>query len=58
MSDEQQIVQTSQGWFVETPEGRVGPMESQSEARSYLFLMRAAVAAGSEIACTEQECIN
>jgi len=58
MSDEQQIVQTGQGWFVETPEGRVGPMDSQTEARSYLSLVRAAFAAGSETACTEQECFN
>jgi hypothetical protein len=58
MSSDNPIVQTGQGWFIETPEGRVGPMESQSEASSYLALMRTAIAAGSEIACTDKECFS
>ena len=58
MNDALQIVRTGQGWFVDTPTGRVGPMESQTEANAYLSLMRTVYAAGSEIACTEQECFN
>lgn len=57
MATESQIVQTAQAWFVETPQGRVGPMETQQEAANYLKLMQIASAAGSEIACTEQECL-
>ena len=58
MSDEQKIIHTGQGWFVETSEGRIGPMDSKSEAQSYLMLLKTASAAGSEIACTDQECFN
>lgn len=58
MSDEQKIVQTGQGWFVETPDGRAGPMDSRAEALSYLSLLRASFAAGTEIACTDAECFN
>ncbi len=58
MSDTLLIVRTGQGWFVETPTGRAGPMETQTEANDYLSLMRTAYAAGSEIACTEQECLS
>jgi len=58
MSSNNKIVQTNQGWFVETPQGRFGPMESSAEAQQYLSLVRVAQAAGSEIACTEAECIS
>jgi len=58
MSNVAKVVQTSQGWFVETAEGRVGPMESKAEANTYLRLMRVAQAAGSEVACTESECFS
>ncbi len=58
MNDVPQIVRTGQGWFVETPNGRVGPMDSQAEANTYLSLMRTAYAAGSETACTDQECLS
>ena len=58
MTDEQQIISTGQGWFVETPEGRVGPMETRSEAQSYLALLKASLAARSEIACTDNECFS
>lgn len=58
MSDTLQIVRTGQGWYVETPTGRAGPMETQAEANAYLSLMRTAYAAGSEIACTDQECFS
>ena len=58
MKNDAKIVQTGQGWFVETAQGRVGPMESQTEARSYLSLMRIAQAAGTEVACTDSECFK
>mgnify|MGYP000022345143 CR=1 FL=1 len=58
MGNDAKVVQTGQGWFVETPQGRVGPMDSQAEAKTYLSLMRVAQAAGIEVACTESECIN
>ena len=58
MSDTLQIVHTDQGWFVETPTGRAGPMDTQTEANKYLSLIRTAYAAGSEIACTDQECFS
>ncbi|MGD8784971.1 MAG: hypothetical protein PVF28_00010 [Thioalkalispiraceae bacterium] len=58
MKDDAKVVQTSQGWFVETPEGRFGPMDSSAEANQYLSLLRVAEAAGSEVACTENECLN
>lgn len=56
MSDRNRVIQTSQGWFVETAQGRVGPMESKAEADTYLKLMRVVQAAGREIACTDNEC--
>jgi hypothetical protein len=58
MATDTTVVQTGQGWFIETPNGRVGPMETQTEAHAYLALMRLATAAGSEVACTEAECFN
>ncbi len=58
MSNDTKVIQTSHGWFVETAQGRVGPMESQTEANTYLKLMRMAQAAGSEVACTESECFS
>ena len=58
MSSEVKVVQTGQGWFVETSQGRVGPMDSKKEANQYLSLMRVAQAAGSEVACTESECFS
>jgi len=56
MATEAHVVQVGNGWFVETAMGRVGPMESLKEANTYLSLMQLAVAAGSEVACTEAEC--
>jgi hypothetical protein len=58
MKNDVKVVQTSQGWFVETSQGRFGPMESSSEAHQYLSLLRVAEAAGSELACTEHECLS
>lgn len=52
-----QIVQTAQAWFVETPQGRFGPMETQQEATNYAKLLQMASAAGSETACTDAECL-
>lgn len=58
MATDTTIIQTGQGWFIETPTGRVGPMDSQTEAHAYLALMRLATAAGTEVACTDAECFN
>lgn len=58
MSSDAKIIQTGQGWYVETAQGRVGPMDSQAEARTYLSLMRVAQAAGTEVACTDSECFK
>ena len=58
MNNNPKVVQTNQGWFVDTAQGRVGPMESQAEANTYLKLMLAAEAAGTELACTESECFS
>ena len=57
MATEIQIIQSGQSWFVVTPEGRYGPMESQQEANNYLKLLQLASAAGSETACTDAECL-
>lgn len=54
--NEAKIVQTGQGWFVETPQGRFGPMDSSAEAHRYLSLLRVVQAAGNEVACTEDGC--
>ncbi len=56
MADTMQVIQAGQGWYVETPTGRVGPMESREEANAYLSLMRIADAAGTELGCTDAEC--
>ena len=58
MATETAVIQAGNGWYVETPDGRVGPMESQKEANAYLALMRIATAAGTEVACTDAECFN
>jgi len=58
MAKESRIIQTPQGWFVETAGGNFGPMDSEHEAISYLSLMMKVSAAGSETACTEAECIQ
>lgn len=58
MINDAKVVQTRQGWFVETAQGRFGPMDSSGEAQQYLSLLRVAQAAGSEVACTENECIS
>lgn len=58
MAKASQVIQTGQGWYVETPTGRVGPMDSRDEANAYLALMQIADAAGTELACTEAECLS
>lgn len=57
MATDVQIIQTGQAWFVVTPQGRFGPMETQQEAMSYAKLLQIASAAGSETACTDAECL-
>ena len=56
MANDARVIQTPQGWFVETPGGNFGPMDSEYEANTYLSLMIKVSAAGSETACTEAEC--
>ncbi len=58
MATEINVIHTGQGWYIETPQGRVGPMESQQDANAYVSLMQIAVAAGTEVACTEAECFT
>lgn len=58
MTDNVRFVQTSQGWYIETEEGRIGPMESRLEAKTYLSLMRIASVAGCETACIDKECLT
>jgi len=58
MIDKVKFLQTAQGWFIETDNGRIGPMESKLEAKAYLSLMRIASVAGYETACTEKECLT
>lgn len=56
MDGSTKVIHTPQGWFVESPGGRIGPMDSQQQANDYLALMSAANAARDEIACTDAEC--
>ena len=58
MATEIQVIHAGQSWYIDTPEGRIGPMESQKEANAYLALMRIAMVAGTEVACTEAECFT
>ena len=58
MANDTTVIQTGQGWFIDSPDGRVGPMDTQAEAQAYLALMHLATAAGSEVACTEAECFS
>ena len=57
MATEIEIIQTGDSWFVLTPEGRFGPMDTQQEALHYAELLQLASAAGSETACTDAECL-
>jgi hypothetical protein len=57
MASDVQILQAGQAWYVVTPQGRFGPMETQQEALSYADLLQIASAAGSETACTDAECL-
>ncbi len=56
MASETQVTQTAQGWFVESPSGKFGPMDSEQEATACLSLIIKVNAAGSETACTDAEC--
>jgi len=55
MATENRVVQIGQHWYVETAQGRIGPMDSEQEAFRYLRLQQLASAAGSETACIETE---
>lgn len=58
MATELRSVHTANGWFVETPLGMMGPMDSQLEADQYISLMHAANVARAEMACTDSECFG
>lgn len=57
MATDTQVVQIGKNWFVDTAEGRIGPIDSEQEAIRYVRLQQLAWAAGSETACTEAECL-
>ncbi|MEJ2360990.1 MAG: hypothetical protein P8Z75_06125 [Gammaproteobacteria bacterium] len=57
MATDMQITQRGQSWYVTTPNGLIGPLGSEQEAADYVRLLQLALAAGSEIACTEEECL-
>jgi len=57
MAIEIQVTQNGPSWYVETPDGTVGPLDSEQEARRYARLLQLASAAGSETACTDAECL-
>ena len=58
MKNESRIIHLqNQGFYVETPTGTHGPVESKEEARDLLSLMLKVNAAGSEIVCTDKECL-
>jgi hypothetical protein len=57
MSNEMMVIELGNNWYVNTPAGRIGPMESRQEADAYIRLMSKVIAAGSETACTEAECV-
>ena len=57
MANDVEIIQTGQAWFVQTSQGRVGPMETEQQAKDYVNLMCLAQAAGNETACTDAECL-
>ncbi|MBI3561960.1 MAG: hypothetical protein HY080_09635 [Gammaproteobacteria bacterium] len=58
MASELRVVHTPQGWFVETPVGNIGPIDSQQEADQYVALMHTASIARAEMACTDWECFT
>jgi hypothetical protein len=57
MATDIQIIESGRSWYVVTPEGRFGPMETEQEAINYAKLLQVASAAGSETACTDAECL-
>lgn len=58
MAADFQIVQTMTGWFVETPQGKMGPVTTQQEADALLSVLRTATYARTEMACTDTECFG
>lgn len=57
MASEVQVMQNGASWYVVTTDGRFGPLDSEQEATDYARLLQLAMAAGSEIACTDDECL-
>lgn len=57
MTSKAQLTQSGTFWYVVTAQGRFGPLDSEEEAAEYAQLLQLAMAAGSETACTEDECL-
>ena len=57
MASKVQVTQNGTSWYVVTADGRFGPLDSEQEATDYARLLQLALAAGSEIACTDDECL-
>lgn len=58
MAAEFQIVHTQTGWFIETPQGKMGPVANQQEADALLAILRTATFARTEMACLDTECFG
>ncbi len=58
MANDITIIHKSSGWYVETPLGPIGPMDSQQEADQFLNLMKTASVARAEMGCTDAECFT
>lgn len=56
MAGEIQVVQTPQGWFVESGSGSAGPFQEHQEAVEFSQLLRLAAAARTETVCADNEC--
>ncbi|MDH5179133.1 MAG: hypothetical protein OEZ39_03210 [Gammaproteobacteria bacterium] len=52
---EAQLLESGNGWYIETNDGSQGPMETQSEASDYLNLLNVVSAARAGTACGEHE---
>ncbi len=58
MATDSNIIHKSSGWYIETPLGPIGPMDSQQEADQFLNLMNTASIARAEMGCTDSECFT
>jgi hypothetical protein len=58
MANDINVIHKSSGWYVETPLGPIGPMDSQQEADQFLCLMKTASIARAEMGCTDAECFT